>query len=163
MVAVIVTTKEEKTMNQFLLNIMNFMSGYSRFSFLGKQVAEGADTITDGGGSSSGTTSKPSSSSSGNSKGLSEVADKLVTVIEKIMGPVLTVIGVLAVVYAVYLGVQYAKAEDADARKKVQGRLIGALIGAVIIVAGAVLCFAINWTSVFKDLFKDTTGKEFDA
>lgn len=165
MVAVIVTTMEEKTMNQFLLNIMNFMSGYSRFGFLGVQFDEGAgkDIMTDGGGTSSGIASKPSSSSSGDSKGLSEVADKLVTVIEKIMGPVLTVIGVLAVVYAVYLGVQYAKAEDADARKKVQGRLIGALIGAVIIVAGAVLCFAIKWENVFKDLFKDTTGKEFDA
>ncbi len=157
--------KKEKTMNQLLLNIMNFVSGYSRFGFLGKREAQEIidNTSTSGGSSSSGTTSKPSSSSSSGKQDLSDVAEKIVTVIEKVMGPILTVIGVLAVVYAVYLGVQYAKAEDADARKKVQGRLIGALIGAVIIVAGAVLCFAIKWDSVFKGLFKDTTGKDFDA
>ena len=69
----------------------------------------------------------------------------------KILGPVFVVIGVAAVIYAIILGINYAKAEDADARKKVQGRLIGALIGAVIIIAGATLCFAIKWESIFTD------------
>ena len=68
-----------------------------------------------------------------------------------IMGPVLAIIGVAAVIYAIVLGINYAKAEDAEARKKVQGRLIGALIGAVIIVAGATLCFALDWASIFSD------------
>ncbi len=81
---------------------------------------------------------------------LDEVAKGFQGVMKSIIGPVLTVIGVMAVIYAVVLGVQYAKAEDADARKKVQGRLIGALIGAVIIVAGATLCFAIDWASVYS-------------
>lgn len=82
---------------------------------------------------------------------LQDVADGFNSIMTNIMGPVLTVIGVMAVIYAVILGVQYAKAEDADARKKVQGRLIGALIGAVIIVAGATLCFAINWADVYTN------------
>ena len=70
-------------------------------------------------------------------------------VVQKILGPVLTVIGVAAVLYAVYLGVLYAKAESADKRKEVQGRLIGACIGAVIIVAGATLCFALDWNAIY--------------
>ena len=48
------------------------------------------------------------------------------------------------------LGINYAKAEDADGRKKVQGRLIGAIVGAVIIVAGATLCFSLRWVEIFE-------------
>ena len=70
-------------------------------------------------------------------------------IVQKILGPILTVIGVAAVLYAVYLGVMYAKAESADKRKEVQGRLIGACIGAVIIVAGATLCFALDWSAIY--------------
>ena len=71
-------------------------------------------------------------------------------IMQTIIGPVLTVIGVAGVVYAIILGINYAKAEDADGRKKVQGRLIGAVVGAVIIVAGATLCFALDWAGIFN-------------
>ena len=77
---------------------------------------------------------------------------------KKILGPVFAVIGVAAIIYAIILGINYAKAEDADARKKVQGRLIGALIGAVIIIAGATLCFSINWQKVFESFSNTTLG-----
>jgi hypothetical protein len=67
---------------------------------------------------------------------LSDIADGIKDMIQKILGPVLIVIGVMAVVYAIYLGVMYAKAEDANKRKEVQGRLIGALIDRESVVAG---------------------------
>ena len=79
------------------------------------------------------------------------IADGMNDLMKKILGPVLTVIGVMAIVYAIYLGVMYAKAEDANKRKEVQGRLIGACVGAVIIVVAVTLCFSINWVSVFKN------------
>ena len=79
-----------------------------------------------------------------------ELAAAFQVVMQLIIGPVLTVIGVAGVVYAIMLGINYAKAEDADGRKKVQGRLIGAVVGAVIIVAGATLCFALDWAGIFK-------------
>jgi len=79
-----------------------------------------------------------------------EVAEGISGIVKKILGPILTVIGVAAVIYAIYLGVMYAKAESADKRKEVQGRLIGACIGAVIIVVGATLCFALDWASIFS-------------
>ena len=81
---------------------------------------------------------------------LEGVATGFKNIVQKILGPILMVIGVLAVIYAVYLGVLYAKAESADKRKEVQGRLIGACIGAVIIVAGATLCFALDWYAIYK-------------
>lgn len=71
-------------------------------------------------------------------------------IVQSILGPVFTVIGVVAVIYAIYLGILYAKAESADKRKEVQGRLIGACIGAVIIVAGATLCYALDWYSIYN-------------
>lgn len=81
---------------------------------------------------------------------LDEVAQGFSKIVSNIIAPVLTVIGVLAVIYAIYLGIMYAKAESADKRKEVQGRLIGACIGAVIIVAGATLCFALDWASIYN-------------
>ena len=87
----------------------------------------------------------------GNYTSMDGVAEGITTLFKKILGPVFAVIGVAAIIYAIILGINYAKAEDADARKKVQGRLIGALIGAVIIIAGATLCFAIKWEAIFTD------------
>ena len=80
------------------------------------------------------------------------VATGIMNLFKRVLGPVFVVIGVAAIIYAIILGINYAKAEDADARKKVQGRLIGALIGAVIIIAGATLCFALDWKGIFNDL-----------
>ena len=80
---------------------------------------------------------------------LEGVATGIEKLIQRILGPVLIVIGVMAVVYAIYLGVLYAKAEDSSKRKEVQGRLIGAIIGAVIIIVGVTLCYAIKWDKVF--------------
>ena len=81
---------------------------------------------------------------------MDDVARGISNMVKRILGPVLTVIGVAAVLYAIYLGVMYAKADSADKRKDVQGRLIGACIGAVIIIVGATLCFALDWASIFE-------------
>ena len=85
---------------------------------------------------------------------MDQVAEGFKGIVQKILGPILTVIGVAAVLYAVYLGVMYAKAESADKRKEIQGRLIGACIGALIIVAGATLCFALDWNGIYQNFAK---------
>ena len=87
-------------------------------------------------GESSGTTS------------LTSLANTLAGIMKDIMGPILIIIGAAAAIYAIYLGVMYAKAEDASKRKEVQGRLIGAVIGVVIILVGVTLCYAVNWTAI---------------
>lgn len=95
----------------------------------------------------------------GEIKNLQQAANGLTTIMKKIVGPVFTIIGVLAVIYAIYLGVMYAKAESADKRKEVQGRLIGACVGAVIIIAAATLCFAINWAAIYHNF--SVSGHQF--
>ena len=82
---------------------------------------------------------------------LEGIAGAFKEIMQKVVGPVLSVIGVVAVAYLIVLGIQYAKAEDAEGRKKVQGRLVGAAVGAIIIVAGIVLCFAIDWATLYKN------------
>ena len=79
---------------------------------------------------------------------LTTLANTFKGIMEDVVGPVLIVIGAAAAIYAIYLGVMYAKAEDANKRKEVQGRLIGAAIGVVIILVGITLCYAVNWSAL---------------
>jgi len=81
---------------------------------------------------------------------LKQIATTFTGLMKNIIGPVLIVIGAAAAIYAIYLGVMYAKAEDANKRKEVQGRLIGAAIGVVIILVGITLCYAINWEGLVE-------------
>ena len=91
-------------------------------------------------------------------KSVSQFAMGLNQILKKIVGPILSAIGIAAVLYAIYLGVMYAKAESADKRKEVQGRLIGAVIGAVIIIVASTLCFALNWAQIYWSF----TGEKHD-
>ena len=84
---------------------------------------------------------------------MAKVAQVFAAAMKAIVGPILIVVGAAAAIYAIYLGVMYAKAEDANKRKEVQGRLIGAAIGVVIIIVGITLCYAINWADLV-DSFK---------
>ena len=81
---------------------------------------------------------------------LSDLADTFAGLLQKIIGPVLIVLGSAAALYAIYLGVMYAKAEDANKRKEVQGRLIGAAIGIVIILLGIVLIYSLDWKNIIS-------------
>ena len=84
-----------------------------------------------------------------------ELAELFSNMIKKILGPVLIVVGAAAACYLIYLGVMYAKAEDANKRKEVQGRLIACVIGFVIIMVGIIVCYAIPWANLFDSWSKD--------
>lgn len=95
-------------------------------------------------------------SNKGTIKEVQQVVEGVNKIFNWVMGPIFTVLGIAAIGYAIYLGVQYARAEDASKRKEVQGRLIGAVIGGVIIVAGAALCYALDWGSIVSGFNKWT-------
>lgn len=84
---------------------------------------------------------------------LGAIATRIDGIIKNIVSPVLTVIGAAGVIYAIILGVNYIKAETPDKRKEAQSRLIGAIIGVIIIIAGIVICQAINWGSIASGSF----------
>ena len=79
---------------------------------------------------------------------LKDVAGDFSDTMGNIVQPILIVIGAVVAVYIIYLGVLYAKAEDANKRKEVQGRLIGAAIGLVIALVGITLCSVIDWANI---------------
>ena len=82
-------------------------------------------------------------------KSIGQLAMSFNQILKKVVGPILSAIGIAAVIYAIYLGVMFAKAESADKRKDIQGRLIGACIGGAIVIVGATLCFALNWAQIW--------------
>ena len=84
----------------------------------------------------------------GDNSSLTQIANTFTEAMKSIVGPVLIVIGAAAAIFAIYLGIMYAKAEDGNKRKEVQGRLIGAAIGVVIILVGITLCYAIDWSGL---------------
>ena len=79
---------------------------------------------------------------------LSGIANNIGAIIQGVVSPVLMVIGAAGVIYAIILGINYIKAETPDKRKEAQSRLIGAIIGVIIIIAGIVVCNAIDWGSL---------------
>lgn len=62
----------------------------------------------------------------------SQIIGPLVTILDSLLIPIIILIGVAGAVYAIVLGVQFAKAESADKRDEAKKRLINAVIGIVI-------------------------------
>ena len=89
---------------------------------------------------------------------LNGAATAFKNIMRDILGPVLIVVGAAAAMYTIYLGILYAKAEDANKRKEVQGRLIGAAIGVVIILVGITLVYAIEWDTIAGGLWKEESA-----
>ena len=84
---------------------------------------------------------------------LTAIADQIDDIINNIVSPVLIVIGAAGVIYAIVLGVNYIKAETPDKRKEAQSRLINAIIGVIIIIAGIVICRSIKWDTIVDTMF----------
>lgn len=89
---------------------------------------------------------------------LNKMAVAFQKVMRDILGPILIVVGAAAAMYTIYLGIMYAKAEDANKRKEVQGRLIGAAIGVVIILVGITVVYAVDWTGLGATLWPEDTS-----
>lgn len=82
-----------------------------------------------------------------------DTANKVNEVLHNIVGPCLTVLEGIAIIYIVILGVQYAKSENNDKRGDVKKRMVNLAIGAVAILVMLSLCFAISWDKIIPELF----------
>ena len=76
--------------------------------------------------------------------------EKLLSAIESIVGPILIVVGAIGVIYAIYLGVMLAKAENAEKREEAKKRIVNVLIAIAIT---AVLIFIMYLFSANVDWF----------
>lgn len=84
---------------------------------------------------------------------VAETAVKVNKVLGEIVTPCLIALEGCAIIYIIVLGVQYAKSENGDKRSEVKKRIVNLAIGAVIMLVLLVLCKAIAWDSVIKELF----------
>lgn len=80
-------------------------------------------------------------------------------VFNTIMPVLLGVVGLFGIIYCIVLGVNYAKAEDTNAREEAKKRFVGAIVGIVV----AAILMAIIWivlgSSALDGLFQtDTSG-----
>ena len=75
----------------------------------------------------------------------------IINVLNSLLVPVIILLGVAGSIYAIVLGVQYAKAESADKRDEAKKRLINAVIGVVIMLVAliAMKIFTANADSIF--------------
>lgn len=85
--------------------------------------------------------------------GLPEVAGKANSVLKTIVGPCLSVIGSLGIIYIIVLGVQYAKSESDDKRAECKKRITNLTIGVIVMIIMITLMFAIDWATVVPEMF----------
>lgn len=73
-------------------------------------------------------------------------------VLNTLLLPLIIILGVAGTIYAIVLGVQFAKAESADKRDETKKRLINAVIGLVIILVALIgmKIFIVNAPSLFN-------------
>lgn len=94
------------------------------------------------------------------SKRLTETASKVNEVLESIVGPCLSVLGLFAVIYVIFLGVQYAKSESDEKRAENKKRMINTLIGAIVLILLITLCYAISWDKLIPQMFGYMKGAD---
>ena len=76
--------------------------------------------------------------------------ETLLSALEKIVGPILILVAAVGVIYAIYLGVMLAKAENAEKREEAKKRIINVVIAIAIT---AVLIFIMYLFSNNVDWF----------
>lgn len=79
-------------------------------------------------------------------------------VFNTVMPVLLGVVGLFGIIYCIVLGVNYAKAEDTNAREEAKKRFVGAIVGIVV----AAILMAIIWivlgSGALSGLFKADSG-----
>ena len=86
--------------------------------------------------------------------------DTLLGAIERIVGPILIVVATVGIIYAIYLGVMLAKAENAEKREEAKKRIINVVVAIAITAALIFLMYLfsnnIDW---FIGLNKEAGGE----
>ena len=84
---------------------------------------------------------------------LEAVSAQVHQILGDIVGPCLSVIGSIGVIYMIVMGVQYAKSESDEKRAEFKTRMINLAIGIIIIFILVAMCLAINWAALVKEVF----------
>lgn len=96
---------------------------------------------------------------------ITKTAEKAQAILGGIVGPCLTVLGSMGVIYIIVLAVQYAKSENDSKRADAKKRIVNLAIGLVVIIILITMCMAISWDKVIVELFGNGywAGNEYNA
>ena len=70
-----------------------------------------------------------------------EIAYQILDYVEIALIPIMIIVGAAGIIYAIYLGVNLARADSADKRQEAKSRMINAIIGLVSIFVLILLMF----------------------
>lgn len=87
------------------------------------------------------------------SKRVVDTAKKVHEVLANIVGPCLAVLGSMAIMYVIVLGVQYAKSENDEKRAEAKKRIINMVIGVIAIIVLLLLCWLVDWGEIIPKIF----------
>ena len=84
--------------------------------------------------------------------GIKEIMIAVHGVINSIIVPVIILVATVAIVYAIVLGVNYAKAETSDAKEEAKKRIINMVVGALLMIVLILLLYLFinNAGNIFK-------------
>jgi len=94
--------------------------------------------------------------------------ETLSTAVTKVLNPILIVACLVGIIYAIWVGITFAKAEDSNARKEAKQKLITVIVGVVAAIALVILFYwiadmlrkgDINF-DFLKDADKETNKEE---
>lgn len=93
-----------------------------------------------------------------NSGSIKEIAesgyDTFKSIINIVLPIILGVVLLVGTVYAIILGVNYSKAEDADKRKEAKDRLVGAVVGFLIALVLIAVIYGVLSANFIANMFK---------
>ncbi len=69
-----------------------------------------------------------------NSEWIQNISASIQSIVNVIVWPVITIVATIGVVYAIVLGVNYAKAESSDDRENAKKRIINVVVGALLMI-----------------------------
>jgi len=65
--------------------------------------------------------------------------------VKNVLNPILIVACLVGIIYAIWVGITFAKAEDSNARKEAKQKLITVIVGVVAAIALIVLFYWLIW------------------
>ena len=81
---------------------------------------------------------------------LERVGNEVNEILKTWVGPLMTAIGGVASIYIIVLAIQYIKAESDGKRAEAKSRMMNCLIGLLVIIVLAVVCFSVDWAGFVK-------------
>ena len=82
---------------------------------------------------------------SGNAVNLPAWVNTLVNAVQYVLNPILIVACLVGIVYAIWVGITFAKADSSDQRKEAKQKLITVIVGVVAALALIVLFYWLMW------------------